>query len=629
MAFPVALETYIQKEVTIKDQISALKNEVNTVAKDALDAKKASVDALKSQVNSNISALDAITDANAVAKKTEVKEKLENHLKTLDEIDHVLQVKKNVAATPDAIAAVENDPEKKGNFLTNYLSKVTSKDEWKKEPIANVSRVVTWIGATSLLLHGFNWLRKKMTGGEKKEESKTSTKEADNNAAQDEKDTNVTVVNESDKSKMPRWAKLMVWAGIVGGAWYAAMNWDQIKQRWKEKKEGVVSIEDSIINMKGDLAHASEGSLNIEPNVECVEPYTILKSYGQEIAIDPIKKTVQWIDGIVFPDFKQMLHAANMVNFCATAYRGKCSAKEPFDFTSLWGDLSVLLADKSEQEVVSAAGVPMWKIAWGALGTVGALLAGFYGWPKLWLITWAVAIPGGIAAWNLLDHNDTISKICPALNTSVAKQKFRACLNKLPNLIQWNNKPENVTESPLKKYILEVEEEIRDTHVESSHDQVGIERHLDAKQDPSDPTLYTIWSYNFETKMHFIDGKITIEWLDITFTDPKEGIRVANLTNKLKKEYAGKGGDAKEPFRYANTMLESTMTRAGVYNFTPWLKFYPDAAWYPEKEVTVVSKDALEKHMPHLLQDIKTKYIPYLHTLRTSVANGNRPLWSS
>jgi ABC-type Fe3+-citrate transport system substrate-binding protein len=142
MAFPVALETYIQKEVTIKDQISALKNDVNAIAKDAVDAKKASVDALKSQVNSNITALDAITDANAVAKKTEVKEKLENHLKTLDEIDHVLQIKKNVVATPEVTTHVENDPEKKGNFLTNYLHNVTSKDEWKKEPILNASRVI-------------------------------------------------------------------------------------------------------------------------------------------------------------------------------------------------------------------------------------------------------------------------------------------------------------------------------------------------------------------------------------------------------------------------------------------------------------------------------------------------------
>ena len=56
--------------------------------------------------------------------------------------------------------------------------------------------------------HGFNWLRKKTTGVNAKSDKHDSSDVIDKKHDHDEQDTNVTVVNESDKSKMPRWAKL-------------------------------------------------------------------------------------------------------------------------------------------------------------------------------------------------------------------------------------------------------------------------------------------------------------------------------------------------------------------------------------------------------------------------------------
>jgi hypothetical protein len=63
----------------------------------------------------------------------------------------------------------------------------------------------------------------------------------------------------------------------------------------------------------------------------------------------------------------------------------------------------------------------------------------------------------------------------------------------------------------LKQYILTVEAELAATDIESTYDQHGVERHLDAKQDPQDPTKFILGSYSRETIVHFDHGKFTIE----------------------------------------------------------------------------------------------------------------------
>ena len=61
----------------------------------------------------------------------------------------------------------------------------------------------------------------------------------------------------------------------------------------------------------------------------------MLESYGEKTKIDVQGKTVDGMHGIKFPDYKQMLHAANIINFCKVAYRGKCKSNTPFTITDL------------------------------------------------------------------------------------------------------------------------------------------------------------------------------------------------------------------------------------------------------------------------------------------------------
>lgn len=60
-----------------------------------------------------------------------------------------------------------------------------------------------------------------------------------------------------------------------------------------------------------------------------------LKSYGKEIVIDKDKRVVAGMEDVVFPNFSEMLHAANMINFSAAAFQGICDSDKPFNISSM------------------------------------------------------------------------------------------------------------------------------------------------------------------------------------------------------------------------------------------------------------------------------------------------------
>ena len=152
-----------------------------------------------------------------------------------------------------------------------------------------------------------------------------------------------------------------------------------------------------------------------------------------------------------------------------------------------------------------------------------------------------------------MDRSDTLSTFCPTLNNDANKEKFRARLNTLPHLTQGNQDIESITASPLQKIVEEVVTELTNTEIEDEtikFDKHGNARLLDAVRVPDVADSYDIisWKGN-STRVIYKNDKIMIEGLkDISF-DPKEGIHMANLTNKIKAEYSGKG-KSRKPFIY-------------------------------------------------------------------------------
>ena len=346
-----------------------------------------------------------------------------------------------------------------------------------------------------------------------------------------------------------------------------------------------------------------------------------MNSYGSSITINLETRTVEGMD-VVFKDYTELLHAANMINFCGSAFRGICKDEHPFEITKYGGDIEVRLLTNANDEVVSGAGIPMGKISWWVVGVLATALGAIYGGGALATVG-AVAWWGLIAAGHLLDTADTLSKICPTLNNDANKQKFRARLNKLPNLTQGNQVREDDSKSPLQPFINEVINELEGTEVDEVYDQYWVQRFLQAEQDPNNPEVYTIFSYKrtehlWQTKVTFTDNKyIEIEWLDGIKFDVKEWIRVANLTNKIKSEYAGRGKN-KKPFVYRGNW--TTIRHPGLYIATKeWNINRTDFKGYQ-----IIKEETLTTRYPKLYENIEQKYIPYLHTMRNE---DNVSLW--
>jgi hypothetical protein len=161
--------------------------------------------------------------------------------------------------------------------------------------------------------------------------------------------------------------------------------------------------------------------------------------------------------------------------------------------------------------------------------------------------------------------------------------------------------------------------EIEETEVDTEFDQQWNARNLKAEVNPNDPTSYTIKSRGrlWQTKIKFIEWKyIKIEGLDIEFADIREWVRVANLTNKIRSEYAWKC--IKNPFSYKSWW--TTLWHPWLYA-TDWETNRNPTNWVPYR---IISEEILESRYPTLLENIETKYIPYLHKMKSE---NKRSLW--
>ena len=475
--------------------------------------------------------------------------------------------------------------------------------------------IVWWVGS----FLGIRRLWKKIKWNETTETSNstnsTETKDSKGN----------TVIN-VDATPKKNWFQRN-WGWLVWGAWVAGA-WVYFKDKlhkipvigtWLDKLFNApeVSFEDSFTNFKSDIKSGEvEKHLAVNPGIsyEKVDEKTMkLKSYNKEILIDIEKRTVQGMEDVVFPNFKELLHAANLINFSWAAFQWICANTVPFKLTSLGWDIEVKLLDSWDKELVSGAGIPIGKIAWWTVGVLTTILWAVYGWWVPWGAAWAGIWIAAVWWWHLMDQSDALSQYCPTLNNDANKEKFRARLNKIPNLTQWNQekKPDNT--SPLHPALNKVIDEITATATDSDFENQGNARQLDAVQDSKDKNKYRIVSWSQETCITLKNNQVVIDWLDVLLPI-NEWIRIANLTNKIKRENA-RQWSSKQPFHRRWT-LESA--------WFPWL--YMSTNEFNDnwtKWRRIIKKETIEKKYP-TLYDNKDKYIDYLHTLKDE---NNNPLW--
>lgn len=636
-----SLKASIEKDVTIatnKECVSLMKNIISTMAlvrsdnaeiltlKDALDKNpdisqdvldKIIAQFIDIQLDYTANKSQTTTD-NAIDKYNS----LLNHKSWLDALLSSINTSSYTIQDP-----VEQEPEvddqkdpllqeptteDEKSWLQRQTAALFSKEEWKKDWKTNSIRAVSWLAIVWWAAWGIKKLWSWFSSWDKEKESS------------DKKD--------DSKEGMARWKKwlLALW-GI--GVWrWLWKNKDKIME-WLGIKD-VVSFEDSFVNFKSDIQWSqmeSHFKINADAKYEKKnDDSAVLTSYGSSINLDLKNKKVQWLD-VTFENYTEMLHAANIINFCGSAFRWKCSNDAPFKWSKLWWDFEVDLLEDSDNEVVSGQWIPIWKIlGWSTavLTTIAWLMYWWGAWGLAWLWVGAAAV----GAWHLADTSDTLSAICPTLNKEVNKEKFRARLNKLPNLTAGKQEvyPGQTSNQKINDVVAKVKDSIENTVDENDEFNTDrwAERLMTLKNLPWHPNVFELDSWNrkvylkIDTDASGNIHQVLLEDSWIVFSDNGDGsnaleqaIRVGLFVSQSIATLQWKW-DTSKPFEYRDGALVSSLDKEGIYFDESWSAFDYK-----------LSQKAIQENMPILLdwKNIDT-FVGWLNGMKN---NSGQSLWNS
>ena len=545
---------------------------------------------------------------------------------------------KQPASTGEEVKQSEKKEEKEEkSFLWKWRER--TKDKWSKIPKGG--KWALW--AIWAALAG-TWIYKKFFW--KKEDKKEWWK------WDEQKESNKEKWEKKGSSRWKKWLAIAT-AWVVWFIWYK--NWDKIK--WLFEKEKPLTIQEAVVNVSAEVSswlidespfkYQFEG-ITFDENKETV------KSYWWETKIDVNKRKLEWLDDVVFPDYKELIHAANIVNCLKRSFHHCCYDNSPFSKTTgWWWDLQVHLANNKTPECLSASDTNAWAwiwwVGWWILG--GILWA--YCWWTIWAVWWA-AVWGAWWAlgWDYLDKNSSMWKTVSTIASWNNFGKFIAYLNMQTTQdgksLRAHENEQIRTETPIQKQWQKVLEEIMWTY---SDNWSNYDRNIDIRQDPQNPSCFYIESYNEKVPL-------TIEWCTVTWnwkldyskiksikigkyyeTDwwkwlelefphnenwVREAIKTANLTNFIRKNFHDKWWE-KYPFWMK------------MYGFHRHLQI--NDKWFRGRDV--LNRDVLEQRFPTLWSDLKnqidqrdqsklhsqaynnkdekwckSKYLRYLHQMR-------------
>ena len=524
-------------------------------------------------------------------------------------------------------------------------------DKWRDEPALNTLRtawfVATGIGAVALI---YKWVKKLFWSDEKKEEKEKEKKD-------------------SEEKWMSRWKKWLLWvwwALWITVAWASIYkNWDSIKLWFKEKLGDSLSLEDAVksatAEVRGSALEESAFTYQFDEWIKYDENKQVIRSYWWETKINPNKNTIEWLNGVVFPDKLQLVHAANIVNCLKKNFHNCCASEDPFMRTTGW-DLQVHLADWTKPECLSASDSNTWTyILWSSWAVVGGLLWWYFAWIPwgvgLWATLWLAWVAWGAA----IDNDSSLWNNAWEVSSWVKFKKFINYLNDQKDgegKSLWKHKNDVVdSDSVIKDEAATVLEQIRATYAETWE---RFERNFDVEPDANDRELFYVKSYNEKVPLRIkgcglnSDWKLDYskiqsikiwkyheedwwEWLDLDFPHSKEwieeAIRTANLTNKIRKDFHNKWGEDM-PFgckiygyhRHLQIDDKGYRWRNIVYRDTLESRFpmlWDDVT----KQVNQMKQEKLyeQAYSNKSLENYGSCYIRYLHQMRENSLSYRKP----
>ena len=429
--------------------------------------------------------------------------------------------------------------ESKKSRLREQRDKSTDSTERKEHPRQNAWRVAAGVGAVAL-----TWKLCSNVWGRLSGESRSYKKEFKKYMKK--------------HGKTPRYKKPLVRLSIIGTG---IATW-KISGWLSEKMGRKLTFEEALWTVQSDIAHLSEKDLythmgKLEYKTETGE----ICSYDEATQIDKDKKMIPGL-GIEFGKFEELIHAANLINYVKKTYRGRCAVANPFNAGQvaagdIWGDIYV--KDQSGKDEV---------------------------------------ISGGIMS--------TLSDICPPIAKGNGRKIFCTYLNSLQIWWKRDQPIEAKNGDPVHDTLQGVIEKITKTPTEPAFESQGNSRYITAEKISETSYLIKSWGQKIDLTFQYKGDKITdihVADLPIIFSDLEEAIRVANLTNKLKSEYAGKCVDAK-PF------VEQNIYKPGICILLPVM-------WKLTNHLRVISDTSMKQYTPTMYEKLET-YIKWLNELQNT-----------
>ena len=564
------IEQLKKKTDEIKTWLEELKNNVTlseTEKKSKAETLKSQAETTKQSIQTEINALSDKTDDESKKKKEEAETLLNSFNETISLYSSVLN---STESKPEEQAKEETEEEKgifekAKDWVWDQWDDIWDKEKWKTEWWKNALRtawfVATWVWAVALAYKGIKslWNRAFWDDEEEEEEEKTESK--------------------PKKKKKSSWWKKWLAAIWIWTAWYLwYKHWDKIKEFWGDMRDKIkkiferekpLTIEEAVKSATSEVRNWKIKENPFRQHFEWWITYNeadgTISSYWETTTIDVKHRRIEWLNGVKFPNYEELVHAANIINFARRNFAWKCQSTEPFEISDWWwGDLVVQLANWEKPEWISASDSSLWtKILWAWGCAIWTALWAYILWVKWAVWLWVTLWLWWAAVWDYIDNDSSVWNTAWSVASWTNLKRFKNCLNEQKNS-KWDSlwpkkshqevSPDDA--SPIEKELNEIIKEI-----ESQGWEWPWWRDLKAEQDKNNPEIFVISSYHqsvpitlkwcTETGSNHVDySKIKgikiwkyresdrWEWLGIDFPHNKEWlkecIRTANLTNFIR-----------------------------------------------------------------------------------------------
>ena len=609
----------------VKRWLEELKENLSTISEadkqNKIEWLRAKIDETKQKIQLEINSLSSKTDDTSKQKKEEAEALLRSFEETARLYSSIINPEDSTSK--GVIDKTKDTYTTTKDWIWEQWNDVRDKEKWKEEWWMNALRtawfVATWVWAAAL---AYKWVKKLWNwafwDNKNEDEDENENEEA-------EEKTNKKKKNKEKKEKKDetpfwdrRYGKALKWTGIWTAAYYVS-HWIYTKNRWlndlfDREKGKKLDFDMALDYCKWAIANQdNREDMSYGLNLKYHEDTWEIEAYWERVKINKNNRKIEWL-AVDFKKYEHMINTAILIAYLKKNYSWKCANNTPFHLTgSRQWDINVNTWNGSEEAVDWTGN--QWKIVWVTSGCILGIVTWIFWWLKAWAAVWVPSWIVWYGLWDAQDKNNIMNDHMPEVDNENWKKNLQAYLNRLGCWESRNQTAEDVTESPIKKEVVECIETIQGTCPELEN-RWG-RRKLDAIQDPNDERKYTIKAYgrDFSAEITWNEWNRKIKILWISWWNPsikadmskwnisslelplKEWVYMSSLIGFLLDSYHNKWVDYPR-FQWKDRIIAN---RGIYFNDATDLSFGYDTR--------VLSEEKLKERMPTLLRPILLEFL--------------------